>query len=203
VSHQYAAGAAAFAGLGLVLASQTATARLAMLVYALALVGLFTVSALYHRITWSAESRRRLRRLDHAMIFVLIAGTYTPFAALVLSPQIGMEVLIVIWIAALTGVVMQLAWHSGPRWLMAAQCVAIGWIALVALPDLYRAAGAVPVALLVGGGALYTLGALAYVRQRPNPVPAIFGYHEVFHALVVGAALLHFVAIAGWALPRA
>jgi hemolysin III len=114
-----------------------------------------------------------------------------------------MEVLIVIWLAALTGVVMQLAFHSGPRWLMAAQCVAIGWIALVALPDLFRAAGAVPVVLLVGGGALYTLGALAHVRQRPNPVPAIFGYHEVFHALVVGAALLHFVAIVGWALPRA
>jgi hemolysin III len=100
------------------------------------------------------------------MIFVLIAGTYTPFAALVLSPQIGMEVLIVIWIAALTGMVMQLAWHSGPRWLMAAQCLAIGWIALVALPDMFRAAGAVPIVLLVGGGALYTLGALAYVRQH-------------------------------------
>jgi hemolysin III len=173
-----------------------------MLVYALALVGLFTISALYHRITWSPESRRRLRRLDHAMIFVLIAGTYTPFAALVLSPPIGAAVLVVIWIAALTGVVMQLAWHSGPRWMMAAQCVAIGWIAVAALPELFRAAGVVPILLLVGGGALYTLGALAYVRQRPNPAPAIFGYHEVFHTLVIGAAVLHFVAIAGWARPR-
>jgi hemolysin III len=114
-----------------------------------------------------------------------------------------MTVLIVVRIAALTAVVLQLAWRSGPRWVTAAQSVAIGWIALAALPELLLAAGVVPILLLADGGALYTLGAVAYVRQRPNPVPVVFGYHEVFHALVIGAAALHFVAIAGWAMPRA
>ncbi len=174
-----------------------------MLVYVLALVGLFTVSALYHRVNWSPEPRRRLRRLDHAMIFVLIAGTYTPFAALVLSGPVGMALLIVIWIAALTGVILQLAMQAARRWLMATQCVAIGWIAVVAVPELLHAAGAVALVLLAGGGVLYTLGAVAYAARRPDPAPTVFGYHEVFHALVIGAALLHFVAIAGWALPRA
>ncbi len=202
VSHKYAAWAAAVAGLGLVVAAPTQRARLALAVYALALVSLFATSALYHRITWPPAGRRRMRRLDHAMIFVLIAGTYTPFATLVLSGSSGVVVLVVAWSAALAGVALQFAWSAAPKWLMALLCVAVGWVALATLPELWHEVGPVAIALLVGGGALYTLGAVTYALRRPDPAPTLFGYHEVFHALVIGAALLHFVAVAGWVLPR-
>jgi hemolysin III len=202
VSHKYAAWAAAVAGLGLVVAAPTQRSRLAMAVYAVALVGLFATSALYHRITWPPAGRQRMRRLDHAMIFVLIAGTYTPFAALVLSPSSAAAVLSVAWGAALAGVGLQFAWSAAPKWVMALLCVAVGWVALATLPELWFAVGPVPIALLMGGGALYTVGAVTYAQRRPDPAPTVFGYHEVFHALVIGAALLHFVAVAGWVLPR-
>jgi len=188
--------------LGLVVAAPTQRARLALAVYALALVSLFATSALYHRITWQPVGRRRMRRLDHAMIFVLIAGTYTPFATLVLSASSGVVVLVVAWSAALAGVALQFAWSAAPKWLMALLCVAVGWVALATLPELWHEVGPVAIALLVGGGALYTLGAVTYALRRPDPAPTLFGYHEVFHALVIGAALLHFVAVAGWVLPR-
>jgi hemolysin III len=202
VSHQYAAGVAAIAGLGLVVAAPTQRARLAMAVYALALVSLFATSALYHRITWPPTGRGRMRRLDHAMIFVLIAGTYTPLAVLVLSASSAAAVLVVAWGAALAGGGLQFAWSAAPRWVTALLCVAVGWVALATLPELSHAVGPVAIALLVGGGALYTLGAVTYALRRPDPAPTVFGYHEVFHALVIGAALLHFVAVAGWVLPR-
>jgi len=201
VSHQYAAWVAALAGFGLVLAAPTQRARLAMAVYALALVSLFAISALYHRITWPPAGRRHMRRLDHAMIFVLIAGTYTPFAALVLSTSSAAFVLAVAWGAALVGVGLQFAWNAAPRWVMALLCVAVGWVALATLPELWQTIGPVAIALLVSGGALYTLGALTYALHRPDPVPSVFGYHEVFHALVIMAAILQFVAVAGWVLP--
>lgn len=173
-----------------------------MAVYALALVSLFATSALYHRITWSPAGRRRMRRLDHAMIFVLIAGTYTPFAALTLSASSATALLSVAWGAALAGVFIQFAWSSAPKWVLPLLCVAVGWVSLATLPELWQAVGPLPVVLLVSGGALYTLGALTYALRRPDPVPTIFGYHEVFHALVIGAALLHLIAVAGWVLPR-
>jgi hemolysin III len=203
VSHKYAAWAAAAAGVGLVVAAPTQRSQLAMAVYAMALVSLFATSALYHRVTWAAAARRRVRRLDHAMIFVLIAGTYTPFAALVLSESSAAVVLGVVWGAAVLGVGLQFAWSAAPKWLMVLLCIAVGWVSLVMLPQLWNAVGPLPVGLLVGGGVLYTLGALTYALRRPDPAPTVFGYHEVFHALVIGAALLHFVAIAGWVLPRA
>jgi len=202
VSHKYAAWTAVVAGLGLVVAAPTQRSRLAMAVYAVALVSLFATSALYHRITWPPAGRRRMRRLDHAMIFVLIAGTYTPFAALVLTASSAVAVLSVVWGAALAGVGLQFAWSAAPKWVMALLCVAVGWVALATLPELWHAVGPVPIALLMGGGALYTLGAITYALRRPDPAPTVFGYHEVFHALVIGAALLHFVAVAGWVLPR-
>ena len=202
VSHKYAAWGAAVAGLGLVVAAPTQRSRLAMALYAVALVGLFATSALYHRIIWPPVGRQRMRRLDHAMIFVLIAGTYTPFAAMVLSPSSAAAVLSVAWGAALAGVGLQFAWSAAPKWVMALLCVAVGWVALATLPELWHEVGPVPIALLVGGGALYTLGAITYALRRPDPAPTVFGYHEVFHALVIGAALLHFIAVAGWVLPR-
>jgi hemolysin III len=201
-SHKYAAWTAAVAGLGLVAAAPTQRSRLAVAVYAVALVSLFATSALYHRITWSPAGRRRMRRLDHAMIFVLIAGAYTPFAAVLLSASSAAAVLSVVWGAALAGIGLQFVWSAAPKWVMALLCVAVGWVALATLPELWHAVGPVPIALLVGGGALYTLGAITYALRRPDPAPAVFGYHEVFHALVIGAALLQFVAVAGWVLPR-
>ena len=198
VSHQYAAPVAAVAGVALVAVSPTPAARLPLAVYAVALVGLFATSALYHRVTWSSAARQRVRHLDHGMIFVLIAGTSTPFAVLVLPPPLGMLVLVVAWTAALAGVVLQVVWGAAPKWVTALVCAALGWAALATLPALWSSLGPWPVLLLVGGGAVYTLGAAVYALRRPDPAPTVFGYHEVFHALVILAAGLHFAAVASW-----
>jgi hemolysin III len=202
-SHQYAAGVATLAGVALVTASPTPAARLPLAIYAVALVGLFATSALYHRVTWSPAARKRIRCLDHGMIFVLIAGTATPFAVLVLPPPAGTAILAVAWTAALGGLGLQLAWGAASKWLTAVVCVALGWAALATAPVLWSSLGPVAVALLIGGGAVYTAGAAIYVLRRPDPLPAVFGYHEVFHALVIVAAGVHFAVVANWLLPRA
>ncbi|MBA2629394.1 MAG: hemolysin III family protein, partial [Thermoleophilaceae bacterium] len=160
-------------------------------------------SALYHRISWRPAVRARWRRIDHSMIFVLIAGTYTPFAALVLSGSTQTVVLAGVWGGAAAGIVFSLVWVSAPKWLAAAVYVALGWFSLVAFPQIIDRAGIGALALLLGGGVLYTAGALVYARRRPDPSPAVFGYHEVFHVLVVAAAVAHFVAVAAFALPAA
>jgi hemolysin III len=130
------------------------------------------------------------------MIFVLVAGTYTPFALLVLAPALGWAVLGVVWAGALGGVVISLLWIDAPRWLTAVLYVALGWVSIVMMPQLWDRAGALAVALLATGGVLYTVGAVVYARRRPDPAPRVFGYHEVFHALVIAAAAVHFAAIA-------
>ncbi len=175
--------------------------RIATGVYALTLSGMLGVSALYHRVTWPPAQRAVLRRLDHAMIFLLIAGTYTPIA-LVLPPERGLAVLVVVWVGALAGVGFQLAWPGAPRALQAIVYIALGWTAVAVLPDLARALGGPGLALIVGGGVLYSIGAVVYARRRPDPAPAVFGYHEVFHAFVVAAALCHLAAVAATALPQ-
>jgi hemolysin III len=142
-----------------------------------------------------------MRRLDHSMIFVLIAGTYTPFALLVLHGTLAHAILIVVWAGALGGIVLNLVWTTAPRWLIAAVYVALGWVAVAAMPALADKIGASGVALLMGGGLLYTAGAVIYATQRPDPVPQVFGYHEIFHALVVAAAAAHFAVVAFYALP--
>src|SRR5690606_24524078 len=145
----------------------------------------FGVSALYHRVPWrSATARVWMRRADHAMIFLLIAGTYTPFALLVLQGPIADAILIVVWAGALTGIVLKLIWIHAPKGLAAAAYVALGWVAVIAFPQLVEHAGVVATALVASGGVLYTAGAIVYAIRRPDPVPAVFGYHEVFHALV-------------------
>jgi hemolysin III len=144
-----------------------------------------------------------MRRLDHSMIFVLIAGTYTPFALLVLSGSLAQAILIVVWAGALGGIVLNLVWITAPRWLIAAVYVALGWVAVAAMPALADKIGAGGVALLMGGGLLYTAGAVIYATKRPNPSPQVFGYHEIFHALVVAAAAAHFAVVAFYALPSA
>jgi hemolysin III len=196
VSHQYAFFVAMAAGAALVVLARGAEARVAVGVYALSLCAMFGASALYHRIDWSPRLHAWLRRLDHSMIYVLVAGTYTPFALLVLAPALGWTILGVVWAGALAGVVLSLVWIDAPRWLTAVLYVALGWVAVVVLPQLWDRAGVMAVALLATGGVLYTLGAVVYARRRPDPAPRVFGYHEVFHALVIAAAAVQFAAVA-------
>ena len=143
-----------------------------------------------------------MRRLDHSMIFVLIAGTYTPFALLVLHGGLAETILIVVWAGAVGGTVLNLFWVRAPKWVTASVYVALGWVAVAAMPQMASAIGAVGLGLVLFGGLLYTAGAVIYALQRPNPVPGVFGYHEVFHALVVAAAAAHFAVVAAYALPR-
>ena len=202
VSHQYAFYVALAAAAALVVLARGGEARVAALVYGLSLSAMFGASALYHRIDWSPRPHAWLRRLDHSMIFVLIAGTYTPFALLVLEGSLARAILIVVWAGALGGIVLNLVWTTAPKWLSAAVYIALGWVAVAAMPALARELGAVGVGLVMLGGLMYTAGAVIYAMGRPDPAPATFGYHEIFHALVVAAAAAHFAVVAFYALPR-
>ena len=202
VFHQWACACSLPLGLVLVIAAGTARARIALSVYALSLIGLFGASALYHRINWrSVTVRDWMRRLDHSMIFVLIAGSYTPFAMLVLHGLLAIVILVAVWAGAVLGVVFNLLWSGAPKWLHAALYVSLGWVVVVALPQLGGAIGMGGLALLGLGGVLYTLGAVVYAVRRPDPVPSVFGYHEVFHILVIAAAAVQCAVIAFWILP--
>ena len=199
VLHQWACAGAVPLGLMLVLVAGTARARVALSVYAISLVALFGVSALYHRINWrSVTGRDWMRRLDHSMIFVLIAGSYTPFAVLVLHGSLGVTILVAAWAGALLGVAFNLVWRNAPTWLRAALYVGLGWIAVAAAPQLGAGIGLVGVTLVALGGVLYTMGAVVYARKRPDPAPTVFGYHEVFHLLVIAAAAVQYAVIAFW-----
>ena len=202
VSHQWAFFVALVAGAVLVIAAPSGRATFAALVYAVSVVAMFGASALYHRIDWkSLAARRWMRRLDHSMIYLLIAGTYTPFALLVLDGGIADAVLIAVWAGAALGIGLKLLWPNTPKWLTAAVYVTLGWVAVIAFPQLASELGVLGMSLVAGGGVLYTTGAVVYALQRPDPVPAVFGYHEIFHVLVIAAALLQFVAVAAYALP--
>ncbi len=195
VFHQYAFFASLLAGVSLVLVAGTVKATVAAVVYTLSVSGLFGVSALYHRVTWAPRPRRRLRQLDHAMIFLLIAGTYTPVGLLVLKGALAVAVLAVVWSGAVAGIVLNLAWRDPPKWVAAFVYVALGWVAVVALPQLVSHLGVAGTLLIVGGGLVYSAGALVYALRRPNPAPATFGYHEIFHLLVIAGVAAHFAAI--------
>jgi hemolysin III len=203
VVHQWSFFVALAAGTALVVLAPAGRATAACAVYAVALCGLLGTSALYHRVTWRPSVRAWMRRLDHSMIFVLIAGTYTPFAVLLLSGPTQGVVLAGVWGGAAAGIVFTLLWIRAPKWLTATAYIALGWFSIVALPQLAERAGAGALALLAVGGAAYTAGAVIYARRRPDPRPAVFGYHELFHVLVVVAALAHFVAVAAYAVPAA
>jgi hemolysin III len=191
-------------GTALVLSAPSGRARLAAAIYAVSVAALFASSALYHRVQWrSPTARVWMRRLDHSMIFVLIAGTYTPFAMLALRGALASALLIAVWAGAASGIVLTLAWIDAPDWLIALLYVLLGWVGAVAFPTVIATLGAVPVALVAAGGLLYTAGAVVYARKRPNPVAAVFGYHEVFHVLVIAAAALQYAAIAFFVLPGA
>jgi hemolysin III len=205
VSHEWAFFVSLFLGAALIVAARTPRATLAVAVYAVSLSALFGTSALYHRVNWRRPNVRRwMRRLDHSMIFFLIAGTYTPFALLALHgrPLAG-AILVVVWIGAIAGAVVEMIWIDHPKWVAALIYMSLGWVAVAAFPELWTAMG-VGGTLLVGvGGLLYTAGAVVYATQRPDPNPAVFGYHEVFHLFVILAAAAHFAAVAFFALPAA
>ena len=197
--HLYSAYTAAAMGIALVV---TAAIRAgagpgwASAVYALTIVGLFAVSAVYHRHTWvSPRARTWMKRADHSMIFVFIAGTYTPIAALALSAGTARTVLLIVWAGALGGVALKMAFPNAPRWLGVPFYLALGWVAIFVMPDLLRNGGPAALVLILTGGLLYTAGALFYALRRPNPWPMVFGYHEFFHAAVSLAAICHCVAI--------
>jgi hemolysin III len=201
VSHQWAFFVSLAAGAALILLANGSTATIAAGIYAFSLSGLLGVSALYHRVNWKPAARRWMRRLDHTMIFVLIAGTYTPFALLVLHGDLARVVLIAVWVMAGAGAVLNLLWWNAPKRVTAAVYISTGWIAVLAFPQLWSGLGPVGFGLIVVGGILYTAGAVVYARRRPDPRPAVFGYHEIFHLLVIAAAACDFAAIAIYALP--
>jgi hemolysin III len=196
VFHQYAFFAAVAAGVMLVALADGYLERFAVWIYAIALSAMFGASALYHRFPWrSAVARVRARRLDHAMIFVLIAGTYTPFALLEFGGVSGSVLLVAVWAGAALGLALNLIWIERPRWLSAVAYLVVGWVGVIAIPQLFPALGVAPAVLVIVGGGLYSLGALAYATSWPDPFPATFGFHEVFHLLVVAAAVSQFVAV--------
>jgi len=196
VFHQYAFFAAVVAGVVLLVLADGYLERFAVWVYVAALAAMFGASALYHRFPWrSTAARLRARRLDHAMIFVFIAGTYTPFALLAFSGALRVVVLASVWGGAALGVVLELYWIHAPRWVSAIAYLAVGWIGIIALPQFFPALGVAVAVLLIVGAGLYTIGAVAYATTWPNPFPATLGFHEVFHLLVVAAAVTQFVAV--------
>jgi hemolysin III len=196
VSHQVAAIAFPFLGLLLVIVADGAAAKCSVLIYTTGLTLMYGTSAIYHRGHWTDSTRLRLRRLDHSMIMVAIASTYTPIAVIGLNEHSARVLLSVVWSLAVVGVGLQLLWLNAPRWLVAVLYIAIGWTAVAFAPTLWRELGAATFSLLLAGGIVYSVGAVVYSTRRPDPVPEVFGYHEIFHALVITAGLLFYAAIA-------
>jgi len=196
VSHQWAFVVALLAGGALVATAGTRASAVAAAVFTATMVLLFGVSALYHRVSWSPPARQRMRRLDHSAIFVMIAGGYTPLFVLLPSKTGGHAALLAIWLGAAVGVVKSVAWPSAPKWLTALLCVGMGWMVVFEVIARAPVMGALCLALLIAGGLTYSLGALVYARKRPDPWPRVFGYHEVFHAMVVAATVILFVHVA-------
>jgi len=183
------------AGIVLVCLAPPGVPRLSAAAYAVTSWLLFGVSALYHRGRWSLRVHTLLKRLDHANIFLIIAGTYTPFAVLALRDRPGEMVLAVVWAGAGAGVLFRVAWVQAPRWLYTPLYLALGWVAIFIIPQLLAGAGVAVLVLVAAGGLLYTLGGVVYGLRRPDPWPRWFGFHEVFHAFTVAAYVLQYVAV--------
>jgi hemolysin III len=199
--HTYAFFAAIAAGVVLCTLAATVSGRhgvapvLSCAIYSLTVCGLFGTSALYHRRVWSPRGYQIMRRLDHSMIFVFIAGTYTPFSVLLLSHVKALVILSVVWGGAVLGVALKVVTPNAPRWASTPLYIALGWVAVAVLPDILHAGGLVALVLLLVGGAFYTVGAVFYALRRPNPWPRTFGHHEFFHACTLLAAVCHQVVI--------
>jgi hemolysin III len=203
VFHEVAFFVSLVSGVALVVAAPTTGSALVMAVYAVSVSLLFGVSALFHRHTWGPVGRRRMRRADHSTIFIAIAGSYTAVAAIALDGWARTAVLCIVWGGAALGITLRQVWLDAPKWVIALPYVVVGWAAVAVLPQLYRALGGVGFTLLLAGGIAYSAGAVVYALKKPNPVPGVLGYHEVFHACTIVGAVLHFVVIAFFVLPLA
>jgi hemolysin III len=193
--HRWAAVVSVVTGVVLVSLAGSTTARLATAFYALCVFGLFGTSSVYHLGGWGPRGRAFWSRLDHTMIVLLIAGTYTPIAVTALHGAARDVVLGVVWGGSAVGAVLRMTWPQAPRWLVVPIYLAIGWVAVFYVPELLSGAGVTAFVLLVVGGAVYSLGGVAYALRRPDPWPNTFGYHEVFHACTLVAALAHYIAV--------
>jgi hemolysin III len=171
------------------------TPVISCVIYSLTVCGLFGTSALYHRRVWSPRGYQIMRRMDHSMIFVFIAGTYTPFCTLLLPSPKSEIMLGIVWTGALLGVALKLVWPHLPRWVGAPLYIALGWVAVAVLPDILHQGGVTALVLLIVGGVMYSVGAVFYALRRPNPWPTVFGHHEFFHACTLVAAICHHIAI--------
>lgn len=202
VFHELGFYAAIALGVPLVLTAEPGRARIAAIAFASCLAGCFGASALYHRRMWTPRVRAWLARLDHAGVYLLIAGTYTPFGLLVMSPAWAVPVLSVVWSGALAAILLKLFWVRAPKWLSAAIGLSLGWVGAAAFSQLLKV-HVVGLLLVVAGGLLYSAGAAVYAGRRPDPAPRVFGYHELFHVLTLAAAGCQFAAVAFFVLPRA
>lgn len=196
VLHQWAAVYALGAGVTLVVLAPSTQARIAAAIYAASLVLLLTISAVYHRFQWTLGVRTWLRRADHASIFLLIGGSYTPIAMVALGGDTGRHLLIAIWCGVALGVLVSMLWPVAPKWVTAAIAVAVGWTLVPYFGAVGRALSTTEIWLIALGGVAYTVGALVYATKRPDPWPHTFGYHETFHALTLVGAGLHYAAMA-------
>ncbi|MCU0312842.1 MAG: hemolysin III family protein [Solirubrobacteraceae bacterium] len=203
VVHEYSFFAALLLGAFLIIRAEGAVATTAMAIYAAGICGLFGISALYHRVTWKPRARVWMKRLDHSMIFVFIAASVTPFALLAADGALAITILCVAWGGAIAGVVLSLAWIGAPKWVSAIVYVALGLVGAALAPDLIASLGWTAALGVALGGVLYIIGAVIYAAERPDPAPAVFGYHEIFHSLVTGAAATHYAVIAFALLPLA
>ena len=201
VSHQWGFVVSLACGAALIALAPAGRAVVAAAIYAVAVSALLGTSTLYHRVDWRPAARRWMRRLDRSMIYVLIAASYTPFALLALHGTLATVVLLVVWTGACGGVVLQLLWPDHPKWVAVVVSVTLGWVVVITLTQLPGAIGWGAIGALAVSGALYTTGAVVYARERPNPRPGVFGYHEVFHALVLAAAAIHYAVVAFVVLP--
>jgi hemolysin III len=203
VLHQWGFLVSLACGAALIALAPAGRAVVAAAIYGAAVSALLGTSTLYHRIDWRPAARRWMRRLDRSMIYVLIAASYTPFALLALHGTIATVVLLAVWAGAGGGVALQLVWPDHPKWVAVLVSMALGWVAVITLTQLPSRIGWGAIGALVVCGALYTAGAVIYARERPNPKPGVFGYHEVFHALVLAAATIHYAVVAFVVLPLA
>jgi hemolysin III len=203
VSHLIAFLAVIPLGIILGMAAKSGVQRAAAIAFAASVTTMFGASALYHRVMWRPRIRPWIRRLDHAMIFTLIAGTYTPFGLIVLRGEWRVSILAVVWTGSGIAILVKLFWIRAPKWVAVAIAVALGWVGAICFPQILDRVGVGGTTLLLAGGVAYTLGAVVYALRRPNPLPAVFGYHEVFHALVIAAVACQYVAVAFFVLPRA
>jgi hemolysin III len=202
VFHEIGFYAAAAIGVVLIVTAEPGKARLAGAIFASCVAICFGASALYHRPTWTPRARAWLARLDHAGVYLLIAGSYAPFGLIVMSKGWAIPVLAIVWSGALVAILFKLLWVQAPKWLSAAIGLMLGWVGAVAFPQLLRLSP-VAVVLVAASGILYSAGAVIYARRRPDPRPHVFGYHELFHLLTVAAAACQYVVVAFYVLPRA